>query len=357
MVNTVCQVSNTPQPTQVAAESESTSATTQTTEQPAATEKPVHASKQYASETSYHPVASEQLARQPEPQAEKPNTGFAQSAKGTDPQWELDSELAHISGDVYNDKGTELDGGWERVSSEQLQQDGIDPASLQNESTGFQSNIYTDGEGRYVVAYAGTSSLSDWKNNIQQGLGANSEQYDQAIQVAQQAAEVYGKENIVFTGHSLGGGLASTAAVVVGDGTAVTFNAAGVHPNTLKAYGHDPSDVRNPSFADQSIRAYSVENDPLTALQDLTKPAMPPAIGHRIVLENQNFLDNEFQAHFMGSVKESMEAREVVKQEKIYQQEPTPVSSQQQQKLDDANAPRFTPTQNPSFDHYIATTN
>jgi hypothetical protein len=38
--------------------------------------------------------------------------------------------------------------------------------------------------------------------------------------------------NIHFTGHSLGGGIASAAAIWTG-GSATVFNAAGVHANTL----------------------------------------------------------------------------------------------------------------------------
>ena len=41
--------------------------------------------------------------------------------------------------------------------------------------------------------------------------------------------------NIHFTGHSLGGGIASVAAIWTG-GSATVFNAAGVHANTLGGY-------------------------------------------------------------------------------------------------------------------------
>jgi putative lipase involved disintegration of autophagic bodies len=41
--------------------------------------------------------------------------------------------------------------------------------------------------------------------------------------------------NIHFTGHSLGGGIASAAAIVTGGGATV-FNAAGVHANTLRGF-------------------------------------------------------------------------------------------------------------------------
>ena len=129
-----------------------------------------------------------------------------------------------------------------RSSDAELAVLGIDPDSLEGPG-GFQAGIYRDDDGGYVLAFAGTdpSSLEDWGANLQQGVGALSAQHGQAIGLAEQLSRAVGADNVVLTGHSLGGGLASTASVAT-DLPAVTFNAAGVHPNTVlaaAAVGHE----------------------------------------------------------------------------------------------------------------------
>lgn len=89
--------------------------------------------------------------------------------------------------------------------------------------------LFVDAAGDKVLAFAGTETMVDWKTNLLQGLGFESAQYTMAIDIA----ESYGA--ITFTGHSLGGGLASAAAIHTG-GTATVFNAAGLHNNTLGDY-------------------------------------------------------------------------------------------------------------------------
>lgn len=69
------------------------------------------------------------------------------------------------------------------------------------------------------------TSGDDWKNNLQQAISGNSPQYKQSISIAKDLVQYY--EGISFTGHSLGGGLASANALAV-EGKAVTFNAAGL---------------------------------------------------------------------------------------------------------------------------------
>ena len=69
-----------------------------------------------------------------------------------------------------------------------------------------------------------------------------------------------GSSNVVFTGHSLGGGLASAAAISQGR-TAFTFNAAGLHRNTVGG-------SINPQVANKLIRAYYSPSDSLSKLQD-----------------------------------------------------------------------------------------
>jgi len=96
-------------------------------------------------------------------------------------------------------------------------------------------------------------------------VGGLSAQHLQAIALAQHLALAVGSENMVLTGHSLGGGLASTASVAT-DVPAVTFNAAGVHPNTVlaaAALGHHDA-----GLSPGQIRNYHVRGEILTTVQN-----------------------------------------------------------------------------------------
>ena len=214
---------------------------------------------------------------------------LADEARGTSPQ-DIDLELAELAQGVYDGKGSEH---FQPLDGSALEALGIDPDSLTGPG-GFQANIYRDDEGRYVLAFAGTdpSSISDWGANAQQGVGALSSQHLQAIGLAQHLAGAVGSDNMVLTGHSLGGGLASTASVAT-DVPAVTFNAAGVHPNTVLAaatLGHE-----SPTLDPGQVRNYHVRGEILTTLQNplgsfvdhvpFGDSILPNALGTQIALD------------------------------------------------------------------------
>lgn len=198
----------------------------------------------------------------------------------------IDLEMMEISAAVYDPAVTEV-GDWTRLTDEQLLEAGIDPSMLENPDTGFRAGIYTDGEGRHVLAFAGSNELQDWTGpNFQQGVGWSNEQYDQAVELAQLADTAFG-DSLVITGHSLGGGLAATASLATGN-AAVTFNASGVHDNTMERLGLDP-DTAKADAADGQIRRYNISGDPLTAAQEDTwgtRTLMPDAPGHEINLDD-----------------------------------------------------------------------
>ncbi|MGO4598341.1 WXG100 family type VII secretion target [Terrabacter sp. 2RAF25] len=215
---------------------------------------------------------------------------FADDVRGTEPH-DVDLELAELAKGVYDGTGTD---SFDPVSADELEKLGIDPASLTGRG-GFQANIYRDDHGRYVLAFAGTDpkSVSDWGTNAQQGLGALSSQHLQAIALAHHLAAAVGSDNVVLTGHSLGGGLASTASVATGV-PAVTFNAAGVHPNTVvaaAALGHHSA-----SLDQGQVRNYHVRGEILTTVQNplgsfvdhvpfIGDDPLPNALGTQIALD------------------------------------------------------------------------
>jgi Protein of unknown function (DUF2974) len=261
--------------------------------------------------------------RQSAPAEPQPATrpSFADEVRGRDPR-EIDLTLARVMRDVYDyDRNGRQDGvpPWRPMTDAELRQAGIDPALLRNEATGFKAALYTDDNGRHVLAFSGTDESKDWLSNFRQGLGFGDAQYNQAIQLARQAKVAFGQD-VVITGHSLGGGLAAIAAVAA-DIPAVTFNAAGVHDRTVRRLGLDPDAVRQEA-ENGLIRRYAVRNDILTELQENTfgtRQLMPDAIGRKIELPDPDPLSfwqrlNPFKSirhgidmHYIDAVIDSME--------------------------------------------------
>lgn len=219
-----------------------------------------------------------------QPSATVPSTepSFAEQVRGLNAK-PIDKTLAHLMDDLYElGPGRE---GFRPLDDDQLRRAGIDPASLKNEDSGFLARIYGDDQGRYVVAYSGTDEGKDWLTNFRQGLGFEDAQYNQAMALAREARVAFG-DQVVLTGHSLGGGLAAAASISSGI-PAVTFNASGVHDRTLERLGMDADAAKQSVTENGQVRRYAVKNEILTELQENSIPlkwAMPDAVGHKIEL-------------------------------------------------------------------------
>jgi pimeloyl-ACP methyl ester carboxylesterase len=127
---------------------------------------------------------------------------------------------------------------------------------------GFKAMVYQDyitGEDQYVLAFGGTDDniwqleYDDWLNNIKQGLGWSAPQYTAAMALGDAVGDAVGQTRLIVTGHSLGGGLASAAALVAGV-RADTFNAAGLHEYTL--YERDQNDAPLPNPGGGYVELY-----------------------------------------------------------------------------------------------------
>lgn len=187
----------------------------------------------------------------------------------------IDMKLAEMCKAASDpDKPEAVPEGWDRIDATTkegkafLLSKGIEPALLdQDQTSGFNASIFTDGDGHYVLAFPGSDSTPDWLNNLAQGQGLPATQYAQAVQLATQVDRAFGKDgNLVITGHSLGGGLAGIASAQTGV-AAVTFNAAGVHDDTMRMFGMNPEAVKQEA-EDGQIRAYSMDGEFLSSLQD-----------------------------------------------------------------------------------------
>jgi hypothetical protein len=230
---------------------------------------------------------------------------FSSQVAGTKPQGDLDLQLARMANDAYaaDNPQTEQalrDAGWNRLAPNadgtalvdaQGREIPIDPALLHT-SNGFDAAIYQNDQGQYVVAYRGTddwgiANPGDADDNALQGLGFETGQYSDAIALAQRAEQVFGDGNVVVTGHSLGGGLASAAALATG-ASGVTFNAAGLSDQTLESLGFNPNAVRDSVADSGQLRRYIVNGDPLNAAQQdiplipILNVSPPNALGHEL---------------------------------------------------------------------------
>ncbi|BET97443.1 phospholipase [Xenorhabdus taiwanensis] len=224
----------------------------------------------------------------------------------------VDYNLTLVTRDVYRQTSLGI-GDYVRLSDEDLSKLGIDPDTLNDYSTGFQAGVYHN-KGLYIVSFTGSNELKDFMVSIRQGLGYNEKQYNQAVELAHKALGVLG-ENVIFTGHSLGGGLATVAALATGK-PAVIYNSVSVSDATLKHMGVSPEVARE--LADSGlIRHYTVEHDWLGNLQK-TLPIRQP-MGHKIELNYEYELESiwdvmlpnryglhTFKAHFLEAVLELM---------------------------------------------------
>lgn len=137
------------------------------------------------------------------------------------------------------------------------------------DGSGFKASLYKTSSGNYVLAFAGTDGLlnvqDEWTNVVQGMIGVPPSQYNDAIILTSEVkywATLQGK-TLELTGHSLGGGLAATAAMVNGL-SATTFNAARTSKGSM-----DPSTYGIPESATANVDNYEVEGEFLAPLQDL----------------------------------------------------------------------------------------
>lgn len=198
---------------------------------------------------------------------------------------------------MLKNKDEKLD-GYEKLDAKEMKKLGVNTTELNDTKTGFKADIYKDKNGDYVLVYRGTYSdpdhpendlIHDWSkewtdDNMKQGLGMGSEQYEKSIKLAKKVkkgSERQGKQ-LTIAGHSLGGGLATAAGAATGSKT-YAFCPAGVHPNTYKMYG-----VQNPNTS--KVHTYYSNQDFLNMASN-NLSLMPKAAGERIMLHTLDSFD------------------------------------------------------------------
>jgi len=210
------------------------------------------------------------------------------------------AELAALAAATYD--GTPLDptyqSNWRQLSIPILSQA---PGSADT-FDGFRAVVWQHTTGRVVIGYEGTDDFYDVFVDGSNAVGIPTGAYRSALQVADWAVARFGAENVEFTGHSLGGGLAAAAAYRTGR-PATTFNAAGL--STLSFAANSLSSLRIPMTRKPEIRNYYVPGDFLSLVQDYT--FLVNAAGTHIALPNIGYFMSIFDKHRMGSVNLAIE--------------------------------------------------
>ena len=184
---------------------------------------------------------------------------------------------AMLAAATYGDDTAPLPANTRRATAEELEALGlVDPQTgydlTRLGGTDYRADVFiksdpSGGQEEIVVGFRGSETANDWKKaNLPQAVGLKSPYYAQAAELGQ-TINAAATVNVRFVGHSLGGGLASTAGIATGN-SVTTFNSAGLHSNTIDRYG-----VANPD-----ITAWQNTHDPLTRLQDRLAVA-PEALG------------------------------------------------------------------------------
>jgi hypothetical protein len=161
--------------------------------------------------------------------------------------------------------------GFKKATAEQLEAMGLNKRMLQPEKSDFRAAVYIkdpaiwgpNPDPEAVIAFRGsTPSMEDWHNNFAQDANKESEYYRNAVTIGNALTKSGASVHIV--GHSLGGGLASAAQG--GSGlTASTYNASGLHPETVARYSHD---ARHIATEPDKIIAVRIDGEVLTKTQE-----------------------------------------------------------------------------------------
>ncbi len=168
---------------------------------------------------------------------------------------------------------------------------GYDPALFTNDASGFSAGMFVDPvTGKTVVVITGTdfSKKNDVMEDAIGGLTMSPQSRDAQL-LAQAIARNPHGDDVVYTGHSLGGRLAAVASMTSGN-PAVTFNSAGVSPATVnylaQMNGVTPEQMLS-RLENGQVRAYRTADDVLTHIQE-REPGiagtMPNAVGRQFDL-------------------------------------------------------------------------
>ena len=201
------------------------------------------------------------------------------------------ADLALLANYAYHDEAVQLPDGWTDLGSDDPELAGlIRKYSVSGDiPTGLKCSLMAKGDRR-VLVFAGTDFPSNWTDPSQvmdfiidayeDVNGALNQDASQLVLAGKLVDELLSdgyvtKQNLEFSGHSLGGRLASQMSVRYGC-PAVIFNAAGVSPEVYESY------EAARKTAGKNWRGYIVDviaaNDPLTCAQKYMSGSSDPFV-------------------------------------------------------------------------------
>ena len=187
-------------------------------------------------------------------------------------------------------------GRFERISKQTGLKDGFEIKGLNNsvfvnDDTGFKSALFKDREtGKYLLAFAGTDSLNDIDDIVGHFFGVETSQHREVAILASAVDDAVGGE-LSFTGHSLGGALATTAVKSTGR-EATIFNSQGYNFGSLSK--------ANINRINKMITSYKSSLDLLSIFQDVT-PLTHNAAGSQRSLGSAGFHSIKDMCYTLGT--------------------------------------------------------
>ena len=159
----------------------------------------------------------------------------------------FDNELKALSMGVYKGNEKSIPRDWIKISE-------------YDKKSGFHGEAFYK-DGKVVIAMRGTEKedKKDWQNDINMGMKKLPNQYVDAQKFYEKVKKDFSDQEIIFTGHSLGGSLAQLMSNKTGHET-VTFNAYGVRDILQGNVRNNLENIRNYGNVDDSTFNLNLRN-------------------------------------------------------------------------------------------------
>ncbi len=159
----------------------------------------------------------------------------------------FDNELKALSMGVYKGNEKSIPRDWIKISE-------------YDKKSGFHGEAFYK-DGKVVIAMRGTEKedKKDWQNDINMGMKKIPNQYVDAQKFYEKVKKDFPDQEIIFTGHSLGGSLAQLMSNKTGHET-VTFNAYGVRDILQGNVRDNLENIRNYGNVDDSTFNLNLRN-------------------------------------------------------------------------------------------------
>ena len=159
----------------------------------------------------------------------------------------FDNELKALSMGVYKGNEKSIPRDWIKISE-------------YDKKSGFHGEAFYK-DGKVVIAMRGTEKedKKDWQNDINMGMKKLPNQYVDAQKFYEKVKKDFPDQEIIFTGHSLGGSLAQLMSNKTGHET-VTFNAYGVRDILQGNVRDNLENIRNYGNVDDSTYNLNLNN-------------------------------------------------------------------------------------------------